>query len=56
VADVEELLHNDVSRPRIQKMLEQYGVDFSLSAENEQRLRAAGADDSLLLGIAKAKK
>jgi len=31
-------------------------VDFALTPENESRLRAAGADDSVLLAITKNKK
>ncbi len=56
VSDVEEMLQNKVPRARIQKMLDDYGVDFALSNEIEQQLRSVGADDSLLLAIAKAKK
>ncbi|HSE50072.1 MAG TPA: PEGA domain-containing protein [Terriglobales bacterium] len=56
VGDVEEALRNAIPRARISQLVERYGVDFSLTVEIEARLRSAGADDSLLLAVAKAKK
>lgn len=55
-AEVEEALRNGVAGARIREMVRQYGVDFALTEEVERRLRSAGADDALLLAIAKAKR
>jgi hypothetical protein len=55
-AEVEEALRNGVPKPRLMTLVRQYGVDFALSNEVEDRLRKAGADSDLLLVIAKAKK
>jgi hypothetical protein len=55
LAEVENALAN-LPKKRVAEMVEQYGVDFALNDETEKRLRDAGADASLLLAIAKAKK
>lgn len=55
LAEVENALAN-LPKKRVAEMVGQYGVDFELTDETEKRLRDAGADASLLLAIAKAKK
>jgi len=55
LAEVEKAL-TDLPRKRVAAMIGEFGVDFELTEEAEQRLRAAGADSDLLLAIAKAKK
>jgi hypothetical protein len=55
LAEVENALAN-LPKKRVAEMVSQYGVDFDLTDEAEKRLRDAGADASLLLAIAKAKK
>jgi hypothetical protein len=55
LAEVENALAN-LPKKRVAEMVDQYGVDFELTDETEKRLRDAGADTSLLLAIAKAKK
>lgn len=54
--EVLDALSSNVPKPRLLALIEQYGVDFALNADIENQLRAAGADDDLLLAIAKAKK
>jgi hypothetical protein len=54
--EVEEALRNGVPVARVRDMVRQYGVDFALSDEVERKLRAAGADDALLLAISRAKR
>jgi hypothetical protein len=54
--DVEEALSNGVPKPRVKTLVGEYGVSFALSNEIESRLRAAGADDELLLAIVKNRK
>lgn len=50
-AEVMEGLSGGISSKRLSALVGQYGVDFKLTPENEQRLRGVGADDSLLLAI-----
>ena len=54
--EVEEALKNGISTKKVGEWVKQYGVNFALTKEVEQRLRAAGADDILLLTITKSKK
>jgi PEGA domain-containing protein len=54
--EVQDLLKNGVPKSRIMGMIGQYGVDFDLSGDVEQQLRAVGADSDLLLVIARNKK
>jgi len=54
--EIEKALEDGLPPTRIMALVNKYGVDFPLSDEIEQRLRHAGADDALLLAIAKAKK
>ncbi len=54
--DIVDLLEGGVSAKRAATLVTQQGVDFTLTNELEERLRAAGADSDLLLAIAKAKK
>jgi hypothetical protein len=56
IGEVETMLQNGVTKGRVQDLVLKYGVDFDVNAENERRLRAAGADTALLLVIARAKK
>lgn len=56
LSDVEQALNGGLSRTRIATLVKQYGVDFSLTAELQQRLRSEGADDALLLAISTNKK
>jgi len=55
-AEVEEALAGGIPVGRVTEMVSQYGVNFALTDEIEGRLRALGADDALLLAIAKAKR
>jgi PEGA domain-containing protein len=54
--DVTAMLRGGVSPRRAAVLVGERGVDFALNDAAEQRLRKAGADDALLLAIAKAKK
>jgi hypothetical protein len=54
--EVQTALENGLSKKKITDMVNQFGVDFELTQETEQRLRTAGADSNLLLAIARAKK
>ena len=54
--EVEEALRNGISNKRVMGFVHQFGVDFALTEELEQRLRAVGADAELLLAIAKGRK
>jgi hypothetical protein len=56
LAEIEEALSNGVPKKRVMALVGQFGVDFSLSEEAEQRLRKSGADSDLLLLITKSKK
>ena len=56
VADVEQMLRGGISTKRAATLVRERGVDFSLTDDTEHRLRAAGADDELMLTIAKNKK
>ncbi len=55
-ADVAEMLQGKMSSKRIATLVEERGVDFALTEEQEKQFRAAGADDALLLAIATKKK
>jgi len=52
-ANLVDLLENEVPRARIAKLVTERGVAFELTAEIEQRLRAAGADDTVIEAIKK---
>jgi hypothetical protein len=54
--DIEEALQGGVSPKRVTELVKQFGVDFALTDEVEQRLRALGADSDLLLAISRGKK
>ena len=54
--EIEEALANGVRSARLTVLVKQYGVDFALTAELQQGLRAKGADSDLLLAIATNKK
>lgn len=56
LGEVEEALKNGLPSARVTQLVKEFGVDFALTDEVEQRLRAAGADGDLLLAIAKARK
>ncbi len=56
LAEIEEALTNGLPPKGITKLVNQYGVDFVLTKETEQRLRGKGADSDLLLAIATGKK
>ena len=49
-------MKNGISNKRVGQLVKQYGVDFSMTPEREQRLRAAGADGELLYLITQSKK
>jgi hypothetical protein len=53
-ANIVELLKNEVPKMRIAKLAEERGISFQLSADVEQRLRAAGADDTVIEALKKA--
>ena len=54
--EVDEALTNGVPKKRVIALVTQFGVDFALTEEVEQRLRKDGADSDLLLLITKSKK
>ena len=54
--EIEEALNNGLPTKGVTKLVNQYGVDFALTKEVEQRLRSKGADSDLLLAIATGKK
>jgi len=54
--EMEDALANGVPKSRLTTLVDQYGVNFALTNEAEQRLRNAGADSDLLLAIAKNRK
>lgn len=54
--EIEKALEDGLPPTRIIALVNKFGVDFALNDAAEQRLRHAGADDALLLAIAKAKK
>jgi len=54
--EIVEMLEGGVSTRRAATLVQQTGVDFTLTQDIEDRLRRAGADSDLLLAIAKAKK
>ena len=54
--DIVEMLEGGVSPKRAATLVQQQGVDFTLTQAMENRIRAAGGDSDLLLAIAKAKK
>ena len=54
--EVEEALQNGISKAKVTALVNQFGVNFEVTDEVEQRLRRAGADSNLLLAIVKAKK
>jgi hypothetical protein len=56
LAEIEEALTNGLPPKGITKLVNQYGVDFALTKEVEQRLREKGADGDLLVAIATNKK
>ena len=56
LGEIEEALSNALPPKGITKLVKQYGVDFALTKEVEQRLRSKGADSDLLLAIATNKK
>lgn len=56
LVEIEEALTNGLSPKRLTTLVKQFGVDFALTPEVEQRLREKGADSDLLLAIATNKK
>jgi hypothetical protein len=54
--DVTVLLKGEVSPRRVATLVRQRGVVFALSDDIQVKLRAAGADDDLILAIAAAQK
>ncbi len=56
LAEIEEALSNGLPPKGITKLVNQYGVDFTLTKPIEQRLRDKGADSDLLVAIATNKK
>lgn len=54
--EIEDALRHDVPRPRVNALIRQYGVTFTLTKESEIRLRDAGADNEMLTVIAQSKK
>ena len=56
LGEVEEALKNGISAKRVAELVKQFGVDFALTDEAEQRLRSSGADSDLLLAISRSKK
>ena len=56
LADVLKLLEGGVTPARVESIVKERGVNFTLTEDAESKLRALGATDTLLLAIAKAKK
>jgi len=56
VRDIVELLQGEVPPTRVAALVAERGVDFALSREAEQQIRAAGGDAELLVAIVKARK
>ena len=54
--EVEKALRDGIPKPRVEALVKEYGVDFALTTEIQQRLREAGASDGILLAIATNKK
>ena len=54
--EVDTALRNDLPKARIAALAAQYGVDFEITDDVDQRLRASGADSGLLLDLVKAYK
>lgn len=54
--EVEELFRNGVPKSRIMTLVSQYGVDFQLTAELEEKLRKMGADSDTVRTIVTTKK
>jgi hypothetical protein len=55
ITEIEEALAN-LPKARVMALVKQFGVDFDLTGEVEQRLRERGADSDLLLAVATHKK
>jgi TPR repeat protein len=53
IDEIEKLLKGSVSPARVTTLVQQYGVSFELSDDIEKQLRGLGADDKLLIAIAK---
>jgi hypothetical protein len=49
--ETEKLLLGSVTKPRIIRLLKEYGVGYSLDQSIENRLRGDGADDAVVLAI-----
>ncbi|MCI0353967.1 MAG: carboxypeptidase-like regulatory domain-containing protein [Acidobacteria bacterium] len=56
VRDIVELLQGEVAPARVAALVAERGVDFVLSNEAEQQIRAAGGDAELLVAIVRGKK
>ncbi|MGH9556973.1 MAG: PEGA domain-containing protein [Terriglobales bacterium] len=56
VQDIVALLQGEVALARVAALVAERGVDFTLTDQAEQQIRAAGGDAELLVAIAKAKK
>jgi PEGA domain-containing protein len=54
--DILELLKSGSAKTHIIAFINDYGIDFGLTDEIEQDLRSHGADDAILLAIAKASR
>jgi len=54
-ADVEHGLKSAVPNARMAALVKQYGVDFELTDRVEKELRSAGANDNLILQIARSR-
>ena len=56
VQDVVDMLRGEISPKRVATLVQQRGVDFTLTDAIEKQIRDAGGDSDLLLAIAKARK
>ncbi len=54
-ANILDLLKNEVPKTRIAQLAAERGLTFDISPDVEQRLRSAGADDSLVEALKKAR-
>ena len=55
-AEIEQALRYDVPKPRIDALIKEFGVDFTLTKAAELRLLDAGADKEMLTLIGNSKK
>jgi len=53
--NIVDLLKNEVPKPRIAKLVAERGISFDLTLEVEEKLRSAGADDTVIDAVRSAR-